>query len=288
MYLREQLSVSPQELADALKWLKFKPGQREDIWFTPLYWIEDHYVLFSPMCAYANFERFVESIFARMSESDSGAAFERYVVRRVRHAVEKSRLDKITVSGPIVLRSKNVAEEIDILVISGTALFVGEVKYDCFAADEINVYQHIEKMRRACEQAARKADFIRRNWATIAPILNIGSEPVTVHPFALTEKPFLSGFFAEGVPILALRDFEDFFEGEIMFNVTVGRDRLPSGGEIVTTFRSVATIPEDLQTYMVMAPRTAKFVERLRLQKFFRPTRDFIGREYQKYQFDVC
>jgi hypothetical protein len=36
-YLCAQLSLSSEELLDALEWLKFSPRQREDIWFTPLY-----------------------------------------------------------------------------------------------------------------------------------------------------------------------------------------------------------------------------------------------------------
>jgi hypothetical protein len=239
------------------------------------------------MCAYANFERFIESVFARMSEVNSGGAFERYVVQRIRHAIKNPRLPKIAVSGPIALKVDNEIEEIDLLVGSETGLFVGEVKYDCFAADEINVYQHIEKMRRAREQAARKASFIRRNWTTLAPILNMPPESVAIYPFALTEKPFLSGFFSEGVPIVALRDFEDFFEGEIMFNVRVDSKRFASGGEVVTTFRNSATMSDDLIAYMAGAPRTAKFAERLRLIKFRRPFNEFVARGYDRYQFEV-
>ena len=204
------------------------------------------------------------------------------------NSTSKIRVEFGPISGPIALKANDEKEQIDLLVGSGASLFVGEVKYDCFAADEINVYQHLEKMRRACEQAARKADFVRRNWATLAPTLNMQLESVAVYPFAVTEKPFLSGFFSKGVPIIALRDFEDFFEGEIMFNVMVGGKRPPSGGEIITTFRNSATMSEDLLAYMTEAPRTAKFVARLRLLKFRRPTNEFIAREYSRYQFEVC
>jgi hypothetical protein len=193
-YLSDQLSLSRDQLKGALTWLRFRPGQREDIWFTPLYWIEHYYVLLSPMCAYPNLERFIESIFARVSESNSGEEFERYVVRRSHHAIKNPRLPKITISGPVALKGKDGKEEIDLLLGSETALFVGEVKYDCFASDEINVYQHIAKMRRACEQAARKANYVRGNWAILAPTLGVRSEAKNVYPFALTEKPFLSGF----------------------------------------------------------------------------------------------
>ncbi|WP_050384428.1 hypothetical protein [Bradyrhizobium pachyrhizi] len=41
--------------------------------------------------------------------------------------------------------------------------------------------------------------------------------------FALTEKTFVNGFSFRGVPIVALRDFEDFFDGQILFNVSLGK-----------------------------------------------------------------
>ena len=106
-YLCAQLSLSGEDLAAALAWLKFRPRQREDIWFTPLYWIEGHYVLLSHMCANANFVRFVESIFERVGEGNAGQAFERYVSTRLQTAVRNPRLPKLSVLGPAIYRSQN-------------------------------------------------------------------------------------------------------------------------------------------------------------------------------------
>ena len=117
--------------------------------------------------------------------------------------------------------------------------------------------------------------------------MKLPSHRTEVIPFALTEKPFLSGFSYGGVPIIALRDFEDFFEGEIVFNVTVGRDRIPSGGEVVKTYRGAATITEDLRTYMKVAPRAAKFVERLSILKLNRSLPSGRARGYRRLQFEV-
>jgi hypothetical protein len=167
-YLCAQLSLSCEELAVALEWLKFRPQQREDIWFTPLYSIEDHYILLSPMCAYANFVRFVESIFERAKGWNSGQAFERYVIGRLQTAIKNPSLPILSVVGPATYRGKNEREEIDLLIASSSTVFIGEVKYDCFTSDEINIFQHIKKMKQACGQAARKASFLRTNWTTLA------------------------------------------------------------------------------------------------------------------------
>src|SRR3981189_2979067 len=125
------------------------------------------------MCAYANFVRFVESIFERIEGWNSGQAFERYVTRRLQTVVKNPSLPKLSVVGPAVHRGQNEREEIDLLIVSSSTVFIGEVKYDCFTADEINIFQHIEKMRKACAQAARKASFLRRNWQALAADLGL-------------------------------------------------------------------------------------------------------------------
>jgi hypothetical protein len=84
-----------------------------------------------------------------------------------------------------------------------------------------------------------------------------------------------------------LRDFEDFFEGEILFNVTVGPDRIPTAGEIVRTFRDRATISEDLWAYMIEAPRLSKFIDRLSLLTLSRFKRQFVASGYAKRLFEV-
>jgi hypothetical protein len=60
------------------------------------------------------------------------------------------------------------------------------------------------------------------------------------------------------VPILALRDFEDFFEGEMRFNVLIGRDGSASGGEVVATFHSAQTMADDLRAYMIESPPSVR------------------------------
>jgi hypothetical protein len=287
-YIGEQLALSHKELADALMWLTFSPRQRQNIWFTPLSLVEDYYVLFSPMCAYANFERFVESIFARTERLSSGKAFEHYVTARVQAAVKNPRLPKLIVVGSGVYKGQREREEIDLLIICKTVVFVGEVKYDCFPADEIHVYRHIEKMKGACDQARRKAKFVSRNWTSLAASFNLQPSASAFHPFALTEKPFLSGFSFNGVPILALRDFEDFFQGEIWLNVVIGRNLLPSGGDVVPTFRNAETMADDLLAYMAAPVRTANFIDRLCILKFHRAMLDSIPHEYNRLQFEVA
>lgn len=286
-YLCAQLSLSSDELAGALEWLKFRPRQREDIWFTPLYKIEDHYALFSPMCAYANFVRFVESVFERTEGWGSGQAFERYVTGRLQTAVKNPRLPKLSIVGPALYRGLDEREEIDLLIVSSSTVFVGEMKYDCFTSDEINIFQHIDKMRKACSQAARKASFLQKNWPTLAVDLGLPQSARIFSPFALTEKPFLSGFSFGEIPILALRDFEDFFEGEMRFNVLIGRHGPVSVGEVVTTFRNADTMADDLRKYMVSSPRTERFSERLHLLKRNRPPNDFVPQKYSRFQFEV-
>jgi hypothetical protein len=239
------------------------------------------------MCAYANFVRFVESIFERTEGWNSGQAFERYVTKRLWIAVKNPRLPKLSVLGPTAYRGQNEKEEMDLLIVSSSTVFIGEVKYDCFTSDEINIFQHIEKMRKACAQAARKASFLRRNWPALASDLGLSPSATIFSPFALTEKPFLSGFSFGGVPILALRDFEDFFEGEMRFNVVIGPHGPTSAGEVVATFCSAETMADDLRKYMAASPRTARFSERLHLLERSRPPNDFVPQKYTRFQFEV-
>jgi hypothetical protein len=239
------------------------------------------------MCAYANFVRFIESVFERSEVWQSGHEFERFVAERLQGASNKSNLTNLAVIGPVVCKARNEREEIDLLIISNASAFIGEVKFDCFSSDEISVYQHIDKMRKACGQARRKADFLKKNWAVIAPRLGLSLSVANFSPFAMTEKPFLGGFSYDDVPILALRDLEDFFDGEIKFNVVIERGVPLSDGEVVKTFRSAGTLADDLRSYLIESPRSMKFVERLRVLRFLRPSNDVVSNEYSRFQLEV-
>jgi hypothetical protein len=172
-FLQSQLSVDRSALLEAIEWLKFKPNQREDIWFTPLCLIEEHYVLLSPMIAEANFERFAEYVVAKAGGLEIGKLFENYVIEKTRAAVANPAFPKIAVLGPRLFQGKYGTEEIDLLLIIEYDVFLAEIKYDAFAADEISIYQHIDKLRRACQQARRKSEFLESNWPTIAANINL-------------------------------------------------------------------------------------------------------------------
>jgi hypothetical protein len=274
-------------ILEAIEWLKFKPGQREDIWFTPLCLIEEQYVLLSPMIAEANFERFAEHVVARAGDVEIGKLFESYVIKKTRAAIVNPTFPKIVVFGPRLIEEEAGKEEIDMLLIIGYDVFLAEIKYDAVTADEISIYQHIDKVRRACQQAKRKRKFLESNWQTIAANINLAGGAYQFFAFCITEKPFLSGFRFAGVPILALRDFEDFFAGTMHFNVVIERRSISSIGKTVKTFQSTATLGPDLRRYMMNCPRTDEFAQRLQITKSLRKANEIVRAEYTRVGFEV-
>ncbi|MGL3210695.1 hypothetical protein [Bradyrhizobium sp. BR 1433] len=70
------LGIDEKFAVEQLARFEFVPGQKHDIWFTPLVPLGTNYALLSPMCAHANFERFVEHMISRADGIDLGRRFE--------------------------------------------------------------------------------------------------------------------------------------------------------------------------------------------------------------------
>jgi hypothetical protein len=249
--------------------------------------IEEHYVLLSPMIAEANFERFAEYVVAKAGGLEIGKLFENYVIEKTRAAVANPAFPKIAVLGPRLFQGKYGTEEIDLLLIIEYDVFLAEIKYDAFTADEISIYQHVDKLRRACQQARRKSEFLESNWPTIAANINLADGAYQFFPFCITEKPFLSGFRFADVPILALRDFEDFFAGTMQFNVVIEGKSVSSIGKTIKTFESTASLGSDLRRYMMNCPRTEEFAQRLQITESLRKGNEIVRSEYTRLGFEV-
>lgn len=264
----------------------FVPGQKHDIWSTPLVRLETSYALLSPMCAHANFERFVEALVSGNSDIDIGRDFETYIADLTSRAVRKALLP-FSVSGPMKLRSTaSTFEEVDLIILPDKTIYLGEVKYDAFSAEPLAILQHVEKMAGACKQAARKADFLIANWPVLCSSLNWPADVERAVPFALTEKTFLNGFSFRGVPIVAVRDFEDFFSGAILFNMSLGQGGMISGGSFQKTFEKRESAAPELEKYLHEPPRRREFAKRLGIRAIDRRPTQEARISYRRHEFE--
>ncbi|MET4323583.1 hypothetical protein ABIB90_008359 [Bradyrhizobium sp. JR4.1] len=281
------LDMDEKVASELLDRFVFVPGQKHDIWFTPLVRFETSYALLSPMCAHANFERYVEELVSGNDDIDIGRDFETYIADLTSRAIKKALLP-FAVRGPMKLKpNASTFEEIDLLILADKTIYLAEVKYDAFSAEPLAILQHVEKMAGACKQAARKADFLIANWSALSSSLNWPADIEGVVPFALTEKTFLNGFSFRGVPIVALRDFEDFFSGEILFNLSLGKGGIISGGSFQKTFESPQSAASDLETYLSEPLRRREFAKRLRIRAIDRTPTQEVRISYRRHEFEV-
>lgn len=281
------LGIDEKAAAEQLARFVFVPSQKHDIWFTPLVRLGTNYALLSPMCAHANFERFVEELISRADGIDLGRGFESYVADLTARAIRKASLPFSVRGSGKLWTNATTFEEIDLLIQADKAIYVGEVKYDAFSAEPLAIFQHVEKMAGACRQATKKADFVKANWSTLSSDLGWPADVQRVIPFALTEKTFLNGFSFRGVPIVALRDFEDFFDGRVLFNVSLGKGGSISGGAVQKTFQSRQSAASDLETYLHEPLRRREFAKRLKIRAIDRRPTQEVKICYRRYEFEV-
>lgn len=234
--LKVGLEISSAEAQDLLDFMTFggKKGEQSELWSSPFvrYGAEDLLACVNPLTS-ANLRWMIDVWLKQMGFplDFRGTHFEVFARRRMQEAIQTSALASITqvrADSFFFTPPGGREEEIDLVIVVGTRVIVGEVKCFLEPVSPIDHRNHREKIVDASEQVARKLDAVRKDPEAFRDrAKQYGMMiPADFVPLSLVvlNHAIGAGRVVNGVPIVDLRILEMFFEGSMRWKAVISPD----------------------------------------------------------------
>ncbi len=214
-----------------------------------------------------------------LDKDKRGDSYETMLRGEIAAAVPGNAIVKDAVCAPqAIKRSKDVTEQIDLVVQFGSLLLVGEVKCLLFPADHRERYNFLQTLRGAADQARRKAKFLSARRDIAAAALGIDKNKavaLTVVPLVITNRGFgMSLVFDDCVvtdaKFLKLYLGSGNYIGEAAVNQLDGSFATAENH----LYRTAAEAAARLEATLRRPPSLYRFVDRLAWSDFAFPTYD--------------
>ena len=224
----------PYALARLLMdFLVYKGQEGDDLWAQPLIAVSDDRV--APVLMTAcnpQVRRIIDIWLARLGIEvrEKGNAFEAHVRTVIGHAAAHSKHLSDTVVLPSEFKfriDRKRIEEIDLVVVCGPIVIVGECKCNVLPDEPRDWHKHREIVYKAVDQISRKAKAVDCNKALFLEQLKERSihlpEHFDVLPIVVLNTALHAGIKHHGVPVVDVPMLETYFAGYIR-NGTVERE----------------------------------------------------------------
>lgn len=191
-----------------------------------------------------------------------GLPFEAHVRTSVRNKSLRSSLAGLTqvLSSEFILHPDGSREEqIDLVVVLGDRVLIGEVKCFLQPSSPLDRHNHWDKLCEAVAQVTRKAKAVQDfETAFRSRAQHYGlTLPVTIEvlPLVVLNHAIDVGHVINGVPVVDLRILEMFFEGVLQRNAIVTSGGRVESSQLEYFYRSAAEATEALADYLNDPPQ---------------------------------
>jgi hypothetical protein len=257
-----------------VKALTFSGQLRGELWCKPIIEINDknRIIAFLPVKT-GHHLRTIElwMKFGGIDLSTRGKLFEKYCIDEIGSFIEDSEhCREFVIHKTAVRLSKGPgSEEIDLILVAGRHIFIGEAKCKLYPTDSIEVAHFMSTMTEASEQVLRKKAFAENSLGDLLGKLSLKHEikvdNFKVHGFVLVNQPYMSGLKIADIPIIdlmILRTYitQGFFDR--MAVVSPEGDLLSSNREFFYENKSEAE--ENLPGYISSPPQVNLFKEHIK------------------------
>ena len=181
-----------------------------DIWTSMIYPAGDYYLLpFYPIL-YSSPYNVIDQMMLRggVDLDNRGKLFEKYLYKQL---TEKKTSYTIHCLKAGIYGEKGDSEEIDVVVGMKNVVLVADAKCIHYSVEPINYAEAWGRLEEGCEQAIRKADFVR-NHPEFFDALGDTSNKKFI-PFVITNYPTFTGFSHKGVYVIDSHSFLAYMQG---------------------------------------------------------------------------
>lgn len=269
--VQESGGVDYKRSGELIDFLTYRGLPAQELWAQPLVPVSDDAL--APVFAaalHADPLRLVD-VWLRQLGVDMGvrgAAFEAYVRAELRGDIESSPLlghSKVLDKGFILRPKEDRNEEIDILVVIGNLVIVGEAKCSVPPTDAKAYAIHRKLVQGAVAQISRKAAAVERHRELFrSQLASMGIDLPTdfrVLPTVILNAAFHAGMAVDGVPIVDMYILSVFFSGRLVEAAT-GKDMKPIRERIL--YRSAEEAANKAADILQSPPQMELFVKGVR------------------------
>jgi len=150
-------------------------------------------------------------------------------------------------------------EQIDLLIVLGDHVLVGEVKCFLQPSNQLDRHNHQKKLIDAARQVGRKADAVLRHKADFrSRAVRCGlklPDAFEVVPFVVLNHALGVGQLIENIPIADLRTLQAFFEGGLQRNAVITSEGEIESADIEVFWNSPEEAPSRIRTYLAHPPQ---------------------------------
>lgn len=280
----EALGVTLTVSQALIEFLTFDPADKSDtgkneLWTQPLIPYNDDtlLMLFTPLL-WGTTQRNV-NIWLRQMGADLGArgnSFETHVRQTLAQFAQGSRLNKHLRILPHAFKfnlAKGVEppyEDIDLLLLIGTTLLVGEVKCFLQPADTLSTFQHRDKVIDACAQVARKIERIRQHEKSFRKQCLKANvrlpDKFVIQPLVVLNGPAHCGLPYNGIPIVDIFILRTFLTGMVRQHITENVHGVIAEQQTLL-YTDLKSAEANLATYLCAPPQLAYIKDALTEQE---------------------
>lgn len=195
-----------------------------DMWTSMIYPVGDYYLLpFYPIL-YSSPYNVIDQMMLRggVDLDNRGKLFERYLYQQL---TEKRRSYPIKCLKAGVYGENGDSEEIDVVVGMKNAVLVADAKCIHYSVEPINYAEAWGRLEEGCEQAVRKALFIRNHPEHFLALGDFSNKRFV--PFVITNYPTYTGFSHNGVYVIDSHSFLAYMQGGYVTMREMGMNENP-------------------------------------------------------------
>ncbi|MGH8450615.1 hypothetical protein [Pseudomonas sp.] len=280
----DSLGVSRERSQALIDFLTFDHADKSDtgkneLWTQPLIPYSDDklLILFTPLL-WGTTQRNV-NIWLRQMGADlaaRGNSFEIHVRHTLTHFTHSSPLKKYTRVMPHAFKFNLPAagtppyEDIDLLLLMGNTLVVGEIKCFLPPADTLSTFKHRDKVIDACDQLARKIGHIRKYEKSFRKQCLKANFPLpaklSIQPLVMLNGPAHCGIPYNGIPIVDTYILSAFLTGVVRQNITASAEEGVISEEHIHLYVDLAGAESNLADYLSAPPQLAYIKDGLTVQ----------------------
>lgn len=192
-----------------------------------------------------------------------GPAFEQYIRAHVTDSASESPL--LSDSASVLTEALNLAipgrrsEEIDLVVVIGSLVLLGEVKCMLQPTESREIALHRQKLLQAAAQINRKAESVRQNPGAFREHLGARGiecpEGFEVLPLVILNNPIHVGFPIDGIPVVDEHILNVFFDGALENAVVFSESGEPQLVRRLPIYDDAATLTDSARSYFSSAPQ---------------------------------
>lgn len=260
-YVRKLTGISTRKIQKVLDGLAVDWGKFNDIWKTMLYPVGDYYLLpFFPLINSAPYN-IIDSLLLKggLDLQDRGKVFEKYLYN---YLISRKSSYPITCMPTGLYGKTGEKEEIDVLIGMKNVVLVGDAKCIHYSVEPINYAEAWGRLKEGCEQAKRKAYFVRQHPEYFQELGDYRCKRFL--PFVVTNYPTFVGYEHDGVYVVDSHSLLAYLQCGIMSVREMGINGDPIRG-IKMLYRNENEYSDNIDGFFAKNPIKEEFLKRIEI-----------------------